>query len=160
MLSQPTQAFRRFFYETGRSSAAPSALGPVIIPTANVVESSSLVFSSPGFVTSLEAVAVSAGNLYLLGFDLPANSAILNAITAGSMGAARYSWGPIPALGTLVREFQEMFPGEGAQAALYSGAPFDLGLVVVASSTPVIYTAPAVNDAYKLLVRGSLQIGC
>ena len=161
ILSKPTQAFGRFTYETGQSARKPSALGPVIIPFANAVEQTSQVMNGPGFVSSVEAVAASVtAEVYLLGFDLPASSAIVQAIQAGSMGAARYTWGPMVPYGTMTREFQELFGHELAGAPLYQAAPFDQGLVVVVSTTPVVYTAPAADDKYKLVVRGTQNLGC
>ena len=163
-IAKPTQAFRRTFYETGRDASTPN-VGGNLIASANAFEASSVVMSSPGFLVSLEAAissAAIAGNLYLLAYDLQPTTANVNAVVGGTAGAARYSWGPLTAGGTFAREFSEPFPpqaGGDERVPFMTGAPFDQGCIIVASTTPVVFTAGAGASTYHLLARIA-QGGC
>lgn len=158
MISKPTQAFGRFEYQTGQVALRPGVTGQRIIPAANAFEQSSLVNQTPCFVSLIECVSdvLSVNDLYLLAFDLPATDAVTQAVIAGTMGAARSSYGPISPGGSMAREFSEVFPG--AHAPFFVGLPFDLGVLVVASSTPRVFTAPGALDQYALLVRGTMEV--
>ena len=157
VLARPTQAFGRFQYETGK--ARQSSTGQMVIADADAFEASALVSGLPSFVSLLEAVARSTNNanLYVLAYDAPATAAVLQAILGGNGGAARQTFGPIAPGGVMVREFGEVF--RGVASPFYTGMPFDSGVVLVASATPVIWTTPGINDV-KLLARGTTKEGC
>ena len=155
VLSKPTQAHGRFAYETGASSAQDG-----IIPAANAFEQASLVMGAPCLVSSIEALAIETGAapVYLLGFDVVANDVNLQLIIAGAMGGARYTWGPMNPGATLVREAEEVFPSR--TAPFYPALPLDRGLIIVASATPRLWTAPGAGQQYSVLVRGTTREGC
>ena len=154
VLAKPTQAHGRFQYETGANSAQDG-----IIPSGLAFEQSSLVLGAPCLVSVVEAVAIeTAGTaVYLLGFDIVANDVNLQLAIAGALGAARYTWGPMDPGATLVRTADEVFPSQAAP--FYQAMPFDRGLLIVASSTPRIWTAPGAGQQYSVLVRGTTREG-
>ena len=155
MLNKPTQAYRRFQYETGQSTSSDG-----VIPAATAFEQSSFVSQSACLLSSIEAVAIeTAGTaVYLLGFDVAANDANLQLAIGGALGAARFTWGPMDPGATLVRDASETFSSN--QVPFFRGIPLDRGLLVVASATPRIWTAPGAGQTYALLVRGTTSEGC
>ena len=157
-LAKPTQAFNRFQYQTGDQGGAAGPAGSRL--TSTDYEQSSLVSQIGCFVTSIElAVAETAvSDLYLLAWDVPGNDANLQLALGGQLAGARQTFGPIPPGGTMVREFGEMFPG--VQSPLYVGSPFDFGVLLLASLTPRVFTAPGAVDAYCVTVRGTTKEGC
>ena len=158
---RPTQMFGRFYYETGRGEATTGAGGSVI-PAAAAWEAIAIVASSPCLLTCAEMVlsdaAADGTDYWVLAYDVNANSAdVAAAIANGSIGAARYTWGPFNAPGgTIVREPGELFELVGdCERQRTSGAPFDLGCVLVLSLTPRVVTLSP-DDLLAVTARGSL----
>lgn len=160
MLSKPTQANKRWQYETGTASTAPNATtGAPTIPTqAAWDDDGAMIYQGACYVSTLEVATKStSATLYALLFDVSASVANALEGLAGNLGAARYTYGPIAPGGTMVREWRETFPGRGGP--FYTGVPFDNGVLLLLSTTPVLFTA-GVGSFAHVVARGTASEPC
>jgi len=159
---QPSQQCLRFTYETGQTSQVPTAgITGAIIDPQRAQEEVSLVTQTASFLTQLDAVVPATlemtATVWVLAWDVAATEAARTAATAGDLSAARYSYGPIvPGTtgGLLIREPQELFTfwQNGLVVDQFLAQPFDNGIVLALSATPILY-APT-GGTMKVTARG------
>lgn len=149
---RPTQIDKLFFYETGRGEAT-SQSNLSVIPATAAWETTAKVAAMPCILTSVDAVlaatAPAATTYWILGYDVPANNANIDAMIANqSLGSARYTWGPFSVPGsTIVREPEQIIrvPNGCGGHDDVKGFPFDNGVVILLSSTPNVLTIAGGN---------------
>lgn len=170
--SPPSNLFSRYTYRTSRTSeqASPSSGAgstqpqSVVIPEANAWEAFSQVSSDPGWLLGFEASinpdsalasTPTPGSLgyYVLAFDLVPSTVAWLAF-AGLSGllyrpnpgaTALYSFGPLVPGGNVVYRSEELISLRDQPT--FCGDPIDGGLLLLLSTTPVIYTPPLTDPA-------------
>jgi hypothetical protein len=131
----------------------------MMIPADAAWESVAQISQSACWIVAIEAnIGSQEGlpqSLWCCAYDVVPNEWSVNLAKNDALGKARYSWGPIAQLGLLVREPQELLAieGEGEDGEQLMGYPFDNGVLIVLSSTPVVPTYVDVKGM-ALSVRG------
>jgi hypothetical protein len=161
--AKPSQACRRFTYETGQNHPTqPAGTVGSSVAITSAFEQIARVSQSACWLLQLDVIIyaneATPTTVWVLAWDVVASEAASDALINQELGAARYSYGPITPGDTgamLIREPQEWFqiPNGNNGHDEFCGQPFDSGCLVAVSSTPRVYTQIDAN-IMSVVARG------